>query len=462
MAPRVYDAVIIGTGQAGPTLASKLAANGYKTAIIERGPFGGSCVNYGCTPTKAMVASARAAYMAREAGRWGVVVNGDVSIDVEKVYDRKNEIVLESRNGLRGWLESIDNLDIIEGDARFVSPTQVQVEGHDQIQGERFYINVGARPRVPDIPGLDSVNYMTNHDILALREIPEHLVIVGGSYIGLEFGQMFRRFGADVTIIERADHVANKEDVDVSEEIARILEAEGITLRTQAECIGLEPGQNGGVHVRVVCKKGGPDVQGTHLLLATGRVPNTDTLGIAAAGLQTDARGYITVNDALQTNHDHIWALGDVNGRGAFTHTSYNDHEIMADHIFGDGTRHLSDRFLTYGMFIDPPLGRVGMTEAQARATGRPLLLGKMMMSSVSRAKERSETSGLMKVVIDAETERFLGATVLGIGGDEIIHTITDQMYADAPYTVIRDAVHIHPTVSELIPTMLQQLERVE
>lgn len=458
-----YDVAIIGTGQAGPTLASQFAAHGYKTAIIEKGHIGGTCVNDGCTPTKTMVASARIAYLARESARWGIHT-GDVTIDMNKVIDRKNELVLGSRNGLTGWLESLDNLDIVRGHARFISPNAVAV-GDDIIEADRFYINTGGRPRIPDFRGLEDANVFTNRELLELRDVPEHLIVIGGSYIGLEFGQMFRRFGSKVTIVEMQDRLISREDPDVSAEALRILEAEGINVRLRATCIEFEPAVNGAVSVNVDCElDGSPTVVGTHVLLAVGRVPNTDDLGLDKAGVEIDERGYIVTDDFLQTTVPHIWALGDVNGKGAFTHTAYNDNEIVAHNTFNTDAppRRVSDRFMTYGLFIDPPLGRVGMTETQARSLGKPLLIGKKPMAHISRAKERGETFGLMKFIIDAETEQFLGATVFGIGGDEIVHTITDAMYAGAPYTVIRDAVHIHPTVSELIPTTLQQLELVE
>lgn len=451
-----YDAIVIGTGQAGPTLSYRLASAGRKVALIERGKFGGSCVNYGCTPTKTLVASARAAYMARRGAFYGVHT-GDITIDMKRVKARKEDVVSDSRNGLEGWLESIENLDIYRGHGQFESSNSVRVND-ELLTADQIFINVGTSPRIPDnMPGVDVVPFMTNQEILELDYIPEHLLIVGGSYIGLEFGQAFRRFGSEVTIVEVADRLVTREDPDISESIKGVLEAEGINLRLQAECISLT---NDGERIKMdlECDSGDRLVTGSHVLLAVGRVPNTDELGVEKAGLEIDDRGYIQVNDKLETNVPGIWALGDVNGRGAFTHTSYNDHEIVAANLLDNGNRRVSDRFMTYGLFIDPPLGRVGLTEQQAEAQGYNIKVGTMQMSSISRAKEKGETQGLMKLIIDADTDKFLGAAILGVGGDEIVASITNTMYADAPYTVVRDAVHIHPTVNELIPTLLGQI----
>ena len=453
-----YDATIIGTGQAGPSLAARCAQEGLKTAVVERHLFGGTCVNTGCTPPKTLVASARAAYMARRMDDFGVDIEGSVSVDMEKVKARKDGIVKESTEGVENWLKSTENLTVYEEHARFEEPKVLSV-GDKQITADNIFINVGGRAFVP--PGFEEVNYLTNTSIMELDEVPEHLIIVGGGYIGLEFGQMYRRFGSEVTIIEQGDHLLPKEDEDVSESIQEILEDEGLNFRFNAKCIGGK-NEDGQVVVDVNCENGPPTIKGSHLLLATGRRPNTDDLGLENTSVRTDDRGYIQVDDQLKTTAEGIWALGDCNGEGAFTHTAYNDFEIVAANLFDNNPRRLSDRIMCYGLYIDPALGRVGMTEAQARSSDRNVLIGKRPMSRIARAKEKGETKGFMKVLVDADTEKILGAAILGIEGDEIIHSIIDIMYADEPYTTIRDAVHIHPTVSELIPTMLENLEPLD
>ena len=455
-----FDAIIIGTGQAGPSLAQRMTGAGMKTAIIERKLFGGTCVNVGCIPTKALVASARAAHMARRGGDFGVTVGGPISVDMAAVKARKDGIVKQSNDGVTNWLKNMANLTVYEGHGRFESANSVRVNS-DLLEAEQIILNVGGRAVVPDMPGVANVDILTNSNIMDVDFLPEHLVIIGGSYIGLEFAQMYRRFGAKVTVVQRGARLIEREDEEVSAAVKDILEAEGIDIRLDANCVGLAS-HEGGVAVTASCEPGDEVIAGSHVLLAVGRKPNTDDLGLAAAGVETDARGYVVVDDALQTNVPGIWAIGDVNGRGAFTHTSYNDYEILAANMFDDDPRRVSDRIMTYGLFIDPPLGRVGLTEAQVRKTGRPALVGKMMMARVGRARERSETQGFMKILIDAETKRILGAAILGIGGDEIIHSLLDVMYADAPYTVIQRAMHIHPTVTELIPTMLGDLKPLE
>jgi pyruvate/2-oxoglutarate dehydrogenase complex dihydrolipoamide dehydrogenase (E3) component len=419
-----FDAIIIGTGQAGPSMAQRMTREGMKTAIIERKLFGGTCVNVGCIPTTALVACARAAHMARRGGDFGVTIEGPITVDMKQVKARKDAIVKQSSDGVTNWLKSMENLTVYEGHGRLESANTVSVNGE-------------------------------------MLEVPEHLVIIGGSYIGLEFAQMYRRFGSRVTVVEMAPKLIGREDDEVSTTVHEILTQDGIDIRLNASCIGLAK-RDGQVVVTADCEPGAEDIVGSHVLLAVGRKPNTDDLGLDAAGVETDARGYITVDDGLQTNVPGIWAIGDVNGRGAFTHTAYNDYEILAANMFDNDPRKVSDRITTYGLFIDPPLGRVGMTEAQVRESGRKALVGKMMMARVGRARERSETQGFMKVLIDAETDRILGGTILGIGGDEAIHALIDIMYADAPYTVIQRAVPIHPTVSELIPTMLGDLKPLE
>ncbi len=455
-----FDAIIIGTGQAGPSLAQRMTAQGLKTAIIERKLFGGTCVNVGCTPTKSLVASARAAHMARRAADFGVTIDGSIDVDMRRVKARKDAIVKQSNTGVTNWLRTMENLTVYEGHARFEDEKTVRVNG-ERLEADRIVINVGGRPVVPDMPGIDQVDYMTSSDILNVDFLPEHLIIVGGSYIGLEFAQMYRRFGSHVTVVEMGERLIGREDDDVSATVGEILQAEGIEIRLKANCIGLAE-RDGGVTVTASCETGPEEIAGSHVLLAVGRRPNTDDLGLEVAGIKTDARGYIVVDDQLSTNVQGIWALGDVNGRGAFTHTAYNDYEILAANMFDNDSRRVSDRIATYGLFIDPPLGRIGMTETQVRQSGHKALMGKMMMERVGRARERSETQGFMKVLIDAETEKILGAAILGIGGDEVIHLLTDVMYAGASYKVIQRATHIHPTISELVPTLLGDLQPLE
>jgi len=455
-----FDAIIIGTGQAGPSLAQRMTQEGMRTAIIERKLFGGTCVNVGCIPTKALVASARAAYMVRRARDFGITIDGSINVDMKQVKARKDGIVRQSNEGVTNWLKNMKNLSVYEGHGRFESATSVRVNG-DLLEAEKIILNVGGRAFVPDMPGINDVSYLTNSGIMEVDFLPEHLVIVGGSYIGLEFAQMYRRFGSRVTVVEMAPKLIGREDDEVSAAVREILESEGIDVRLKAACIGLER-RGDQVAVTASCEPGPEEVVGSHVLLAVGRKPNTDDLGLDKAGVETDPRGYVVVDDQLQTNVPGIWAIGDVNGRGAFTHTSYNDYEILAANMFDGDPRRVSDRILTYGLFIDPPLGRVGMTEREVRDSGRKALVAKMKMARVGRARERSETQGFMKILVDAETKKILGATILGIGGDEVIHSLLDVMYADAPYTVIQRAMHIHPTVTELIPTMLGDLKPLD
>lgn len=451
-----FDAIIIGTGQAGPSLAARLTAAGMKTAIVERKLFGGTCVNVGCIPTKALVASAHAAYIARRGADFGVAIDG-VRVDMKAVKARKDAIVKQSRDGVTKWLDNMRNLTVYRGQARFEGPHAIAVNG-ERLEAEKIFINVGGRAFVPDLPGIREVEYLTNSTMMEVDFLPEHLIVVGGSYIGLEFAQMYRRFGSRVTVVEMGPRLVGREDEDVSDEVRGILEREGIEIRLNAKCINVaRRGEQ--IVVGAECTSGAPEVVGSHLLLAVGRVPNTDDLGLDKAGIATDARGYIQVDDQLRTNVSGVWALGDVNGRGAFTHTAYNDFEIVAANLLDDDPRRVGDRITAYALFIDPPLGRAGMTEREVRASGRKALVGKMPMTRVGRARERSETQGFMKVLVDAETKRILGAALLGIDGDEIVHSLLDVMYADAPYTVIRRAMHIHPTVTELIPTLLGGLK---
>jgi pyruvate/2-oxoglutarate dehydrogenase complex dihydrolipoamide dehydrogenase (E3) component len=455
-----YDAIIIGTGQAGPSLAVRLASTGMKVAIIERKRFGGTCVNTGCIPTKTLVASARAAYVARHAGEYGVRIDSSIGIDMKKVKERKDDVVHRSNEGVEKWLKSTDKLTVYEGHARFGDTYQVRV-GDELLEANKIFINVGGRAATPPLPGLDRVSYFTNSTMMEVDFLPEHLIVIGGSYIGLEFAQMYRRFGSEVTIVEMGPRLIQREDEDVSEAINTILENEGINIRLSAECIALEK-RGDKVAVNIDCKSGDKTVVGSHALLAVGRVPNTEDLGLENTGVALDQRGYIKVDDQLRTNVPGIYALGDCNGRGAFTHTSYNDYEIVAANLLEGDSRRVSDRITAYALYIDPPLGRAGMSEAEVRKSGQKALIGKRPMTRVGRAVEKGETQGFMKVLLDAETKRILGASLLGIECDEVIHSILDVMYTKAPYTVIQRAMHIHPTVSELIPTMLGELKPLE
>jgi len=448
-----FDAIIVGAGQAGPPLAGRLTATGHTVAVVERKLIGGTCVNTGCIPTKTLVASAHAAHLARRGADFGVGT-GTVSVDMAKVKARKDKIMLGDRKGVEDWLNGMDGCSVIRGHARFEDPHTLRV-GDEVLQAERIFLNVGGRAVVPDLPGVADVDFLTNVSILELDTVPEHLVIVGGSYIGLEFAQMYRRFGARVTVVEKGPRLASREDDDVSDSIKSILQNDGIDIVVDAADIRIAKRDN---CFEVTPRAGAAPIAGSHLLLAVGRRPNTDDLGLERAGVQTDARGYITVDDQLKTSVDHIWAMGDCNGKGAFTHTSYNDFEIVAANLLDNDPRRVSDRIPTYALYIDPPLGRAGMTVEQVRASGRPALVGQRPMTRVGRAVEKGETQGFMKVVVDATTQQILGAAILGVGGDEAIHEILDVMSAKAPYTTLARTMHIHPTVSELIPTMLQEM----
>ena len=449
-----FDAVIVGAGQAGPPLAGRLTAAGRTVAVIERKLVGGTCVNSGCIPTKTLVASAHTAHVARRGAEYGIGT-GEITVDMAKVKARKDGIVLGDREGLEGWLDGMPGCELIRGHARFEGPTTIRV-GDRLLEADQIFLNVGGRATVPDIRGLDDVDYLTNVGILDLDVLPEHLVIIGGSYIGLEFAQMYRRFGSDVSVVERGPRVTAREDEDVSAAITGILEAEGIDVHVDATDMRVVKRDNG---FALFPREGAGPIEGTHLLVATGRRPNTDDLGLDVAGVETDARGYIVVDDRLRTTVPHIWAMGDCNGKGAFTHTSYNDFEIVAANLLDDDPRRVSDRVPTYALYIDPPLGRAGMTESEVRASGRRALVGVRPMTRVGRAVEKGETRGFMKIVVDAETERILGASILGVGGDEVVQDILDVMTAGLPYTAISRTMHIHPTVSELVPTLLQELK---
>ena len=422
--------------------------------MIERKLIGGTCVNSGCIPTKTLVASAHAAHLARRGAEYGVGT-GDITVDMAKVKARKDKVMLDDRHGVESWLEGMDGCTLIRGHARFEGPHTIRVDGQ-VLEADKIFLNVGGRAVVPDLPGLSDIDFLTNVSILELDTAPEHLVIIGGSYIALEFAQMYRRFGARVTVIEKGPRLASREDEDVSAAIKEILEAEGIDVVVGATAIQIAKRDDG---FEVVPKEGAAPIAGTHLLLAVGRRPNTDDLGLEQAGVQTDGRGYIVVDDQLRTNVEHIWAMGDCNGRGAFTHTSYNDFEIVAANLLDGIPRRVSDRITTYALYIDPPLGRAGMTVDQVRKSGRKALVGKRPMTRVARAVEKGETKGFMKVVVDAETDEILGAAILGVGGDEVVHAILDVMSAKAPCIMLSRTMHIHPTVSELVPTLLQEMK---
>ncbi len=461
--PQAFDAIIIGAGQAGPSLAEALTGAGMKVALIERKYFGGTCVNTGCMPTKALVASAYAAHLARRAAEYGVSIEGCIGIDMPAVKARKQQVTMNARQGVESWLRKMPGCTVFDGHARFESAQEISVDkgdggGSERLSAPRIFINAGGRASHPDMPGIDDVSTFDNVSILELAQVPRHLVIVGGSYIGLEFAQIWRRFGAKVTVVEKSPRLLGREDEEVSAAIREILEAEGIAFRTGAECISFRP-QGEDIAVGVDCHSGEPQVVGSHVLLAVGRRPNTDDLGLDRAGIATDERGYIGVDEQLATNVPGIWALGDCNGRGAFTHTAYNDFEIVAANLLGEPARRLSDRIDCYALFTDPPLGRVGLTEAQALKAGHKVRIGRRPMSRVGRAVEKGETLGFMKVVVDADTDRILGAAILGVNGDEAVHSILDTMAAGATATALAHTVHIHPTVSELIPTVMGSLK---
>ena len=456
--PEPFDAIVIGTGQAAPALCARLDKEGLKTALIERKLLGGTCVNVGCIPTKTLVASARAAHMARRGAEFGFAA-GNVQVDMRAVKGRKDGVVKHSGDGLASWIAGMKNVTLIQGHARFSSEKEISV-GARVLQADRIFINVGARALVPDLPGIRDVPYFTNSTLLGIDFAPEHLLIVGGSYIGLEFAQMYRRFGSKVTVVEKAPKLLAREDDDVAAEIRAVLEREGVGIRANAECMALKR-KGSRIEIQMECKDGEPLAEGSHLLLAVGRVPNTGDLGLENTKIKKDERGYVVVDDECRTTQDGVWALGDCNGRGAFTHTSYNDYEIVAANLFDGDRRRISDRIQAYALYIDPPLGRAGMNEAEARKSGRKLLAAKMPMTRVGRAREAGETQGFMKVLVDADSQELLGAAILGLNGDEVIHALLDVMYARKPYTTLQRAMHIHPTVSELVPTLLGGLNPI-
>ena len=454
--PERYDAIVIGAGQAGPALCARLDKEGLKSALIERKLLGGTCVNNGCIPTKTLIASAHAAHLATRGADYGFGA-GRVRVDMKAVKRRKDQVVRHSSDGLKKWIGGMKHVTLIHGQARFSGPHRIAVKGRE-LEAERIFINVGARAAVPDMPGVKDVPFLTNSSMMKVDFRPPHLVIVGGSYIGLEFAQMYRRFGSEVTVVERAPKLLPREDDDVAAEVRAIVERQGVKIRTDAECMELKKkGQR--IVVGLHCKGGKPVAEGSHVLLAVGRTPNTSDLGLREAGIEADERGYIKVDDECRTSAAGVWAMGECNGKGAFTHTAYNDYEIVAANLFDADPRRISDRIQAYALFIDPPLGRAGMTEAEARKSGRSVLVGKKAMKHVGRAREAGETQGFMKVLVDAKSQELLGAAILGLNGDEIVHSLLDMMYAKRPYTTIQRAVHIHPTVTELIPTLLGELK---
>jgi pyruvate/2-oxoglutarate dehydrogenase complex dihydrolipoamide dehydrogenase (E3) component len=457
--PATFDAVIIGTGQAGPALAARLSGAGMKVAVVERDKFGGTCVNDGCTPTKAMVASAYAAHIASRAADFGVLLEGRPRVDMARVKARKDQIVRKSSTGVERWMQGLEHGKVYRGHARFVAPDRVAVNG-EELSAERFFVDVGGRPHVPPMPGLDGVPFLTNVSIMELDFVPPHLIVVGGSYVGLEFAQMFRRFGSRVTVVEMGPRLVGREDEDVSAAIGDFLRAEGVALRLGAKCLSVQK-EAEGLSVGLECGEGAPREAGTHLLLAVGRTPNTEDLGLDAAGIRTDQRGYIEVDEALRTSNPRVWALGDCNGKGAFTHTAYNDYEIVADNLLSNAGRKHTDRIPVYALYTDPPLGRVGMSEAEIRKAGVKALAGKRPMARVARAVEKGETTGFLKLHVEKGSERILGAALLGTGADEAVHSLIDAVYSRTPYPEFQRRVRIHPTVSELLPTVLENLELV-
>jgi pyruvate/2-oxoglutarate dehydrogenase complex dihydrolipoamide dehydrogenase (E3) component len=454
-----FDAIVVGAGQAGPSLAVRLAGAGWRVAFVERHLFGGTCVNNGCTPTKAMVANAHAAHLARRGRDFGFDA-GPVTVDLREVKARKDAIVMKSRTSVEGWVRGTKNCTVFNGQAVFEGPNTVRA-GDEVLEARNIFLNVGARPTVPKMPGVDSVPFLTSTSIMELEELPRHLVVVGGGYVGLEFAQMFRRFGSEVTVIDKNPRLSMHEDDDASQVIREIFDAEGIQVRLNAMCIHLDQ-REGSVGVGLECNEGAPHIDGSHVLLAIGRTPNTADLNLGAAGVETDDAGFIKVDDELLTTAPGIFALGDCNGRGAFTHTSYNDYEIVADNLLSGASRRVSDRFPVHALYIDPPLAGVGMSEAEVRRSGKPALMGKRTMTRVSRAIEKGETFGFMKVLVDRETQHILGATIFGTGGDEAIHCILTAMYARQPASLLTHSMHIHPTVAELIPTVFGELKPLE
>jgi pyruvate/2-oxoglutarate dehydrogenase complex dihydrolipoamide dehydrogenase (E3) component len=438
----------------------RLGAAGRTVCIVERAQFGGTCVNYGCTPTKTLVASACAAHAARAAGAYGVDVPAGVKVDMRRVKARKDKVVADASGRLEKWLRGSENVTVVQGEARFTGPRTVAVGG-ESLSAAMIFINVGARSAKPLFPVEEGVAILTAETMMEVDFLPEHLLVVGGSYVGLEFGQMFRRFGSRVTVIEMAPRLIAREDPDVSDAIREIVEGEGVEVRIDAKCLALKR-TGAGILATAECREDAPGIEGSHVLVATGRTPNTDGLGLEHAGIAPDKRGYIPVGEDLQTEAAGIYALGDCNGRGGFTHTAYNDYEVVADNLLEGARRKVSDRVPIYALFTDPPLGRIGMTIEQARATGARLLVGKRPMTKVARAVEKGDTRGFMKAIVDAKSRQILGAAVLGTGGDEAVQTLVDAMTNGLTAEQVIRGVRIHPTVAELVPTILGELAPLE
>ena len=461
-ATQAYDAIVIGAGQAGVPLSTALAGAGRKTALIERAHVGGTCVNVGCTPTKTMVASARVAHLARRAADYGVHT-GPVTVDLERVRQRKRDIVDSFRSGSERRIEQTDGVDLIMGEARFTGARSVEVrrDGAETLRlaADLIFINTGDRPASPPVDGLSRVPTLNSTTIMELDHVPEHLLILGGGYIGLEFGQMFRRFGSAVTIIQRGHQLLAREDADVADEVAKILREDGVEVLLDAEARHVEQDANRALRLTVRQPEGERTLEGSHLLVAAGRTPNTEALDLPAAGVQTDQRGYVQANERLETNVPGIYALGDVKGGPAFTHISYDDFRIIRTNLLDGGHATTADRPVPYTVFIDPQLGRVGLTEEQARQSGRPIRVAKLPMSSVARALEVDETRGFMKAVVDAETQQILGAAVLGIEGGEVMAVLEVAMVGHLPYTALRDGVFAHPTLAESLNNLFMAMD---
>jgi pyruvate/2-oxoglutarate dehydrogenase complex dihydrolipoamide dehydrogenase (E3) component len=451
-----YDAIVIGSGQGGNPLCQKLADHGWTVALIEKEHLGGTCINTGCTPTKTMIASAQVAHYARNAEKWGVRT-GAVSVDLPKIVARKDQVVAQFRGGQERKVQQRKNLHLYHGHAQFVAPQRLRVNDQE-LESERIFINTGARTSIPRLEGLEKIDYLTNASIMQLSELPEHLLVVGGGYIGLEFGQMFRRFGSGVTVVQRDDQLLPHEDADVVLELQKALEGEGIRFVLNAQTTHVEK-HDGRINLKL---QTGDMLRGSHLLIATGRRPNTDDLGLEAAGVRTDAHGYIQVNNRLETNVPGIWALGDVKGGPAFTHISYNDYQIVYGNLIEGKSLSTDHRPVPYSVFTDPQLGRVGVTEKEARAAGTRIKIGKIPMSWVARAIERDETAGLMKLVVDAANDRILGAAILSTEGGELVQILAAVMLAGAPYTLLKGAIYIHPTLAEGFWTLMEEVKPVD
>jgi pyruvate/2-oxoglutarate dehydrogenase complex dihydrolipoamide dehydrogenase (E3) component len=462
MTPEHFDAIVLGTGQAGKPLALDLGAAGRRTAVVEREHVGGTCINVGCTPTKTMAASARVAYLARRAADYGVRC-GPAAVDMAQIRRRKQAVVDEFRTGSQRRLEQADNVELIFGEGRFTAPKVVEVTlkagGVRTLTADAIFINTGDRPARPAIPGLDSVAALDSTAIMELEAAPEHLLVLGGGYVGLEFGQMFRRFGSAVTVVQRGKQLLDREDPDVADEVRKVLQEDGIEVLLETEALGVQAA-GGGVGLRLRGPAGERTVAGSHLLLAVGRAPNSDRLNLAAAGVQADAHGFIQVNDRLETSAPGVYALGDVKGGPAFTHISYDDYRILRNNLLRGGQSTTRDRPVPYVVYIDPQLGRIGLTEREARARGRPVRVARIPAGWVARALETAEPRGFLKAVVDAETRQILGAAVLAVEGGEIMSMLEIAMMGKLPYTALEDGIFAHPTWAEGLNTLFTSMEK--